>query len=223
MDQQRGAFLCVEGDGLLHDFPGFVHTSQFEEHPSVGVEVGGVVVREGRGAAGHGERLFQIALLKREEIGVIVQHHGVVGIVAQAPVIGFVALLHGRTERAFAADLHEILVVVGLPCRGFLVPGVADHSPDRAAQRIGVRITERLLIGFYRFVVLLGVIQHMAFRELEVDLSGEKLQRPVDVEGRRVGMLEIALDVDHRPVVAFDGRLVVEVEFVERQRLFQFA
>ena len=63
----------------------------------------------------------------------------------------------------------------------------------------------------------------MAFRELEVDLSGEKLQRPVDVEGRRVGMLEIALDVDHRPVVAFDGRLVVEVEFVERQRLLQFA
>lgn len=42
MDQQRGAFLRVEGDSLLHDFPGFVHTSQFEEHPWVLFKLGRV-------------------------------------------------------------------------------------------------------------------------------------------------------------------------------------
>lgn len=99
-------------------------------------QVGGVVVREGDGAARHRERLFEFTPFEREEIGVVVEYHGVIRIVAQAVVVGFVALLHIRPERTFSDSPGEIVVDVLFAGGGFLVPGVADKSPDHAAQRI---------------------------------------------------------------------------------------
>ena len=63
----------------------------------------------------------------------------------------------------------------------------------------------------------------MPFREVEIDLPGKELQGAPDIAVHRIGMLKIALDVDHRTEILLDGRLVVEVELVERERLFQLA
>ena len=117
----------------------------------------------------------------------------------------------------------QAVLQVRLSGLGLLMPGVADHAPDHAAQRIRVGMAQRPLVGADGFDVLLRVAHHMPFGEVEIDLRGDQLQGAGDVFVDRVGVLEVAFDVDHRPEILFRGRLVGEVALVEREGLLQFA
>lgn len=221
--QQRRRFLPVEHYGPLLDLLGFVRASQFVEHPGVGVEVGRVVVLERHDTAGHGQRPLQIASLDREEVGVVVQHHRVVGVVAQAALVGAVATFHSLAECGRGLDRPEVhpLVPVGDTFGGLQVPRVADHAPDHAAQRIRRGIRERLFVGPEGPVVVAREAGHMSLGQPEVDPVGEEPDGLHDVAADRVGPLLVALDVDDRAVVLLHGRLVVEVALVERKGLVQ--
>ena len=224
MDHQFGTLLPVERHGLLQDLLGFVRASQLEKHPRMGVQIGRIVVGERHHAARHREGPFEIALLQREEIGVVVEHQGVVGTVRETALVSLVTLLHGLAVGSRTALLRRAaLVLFGDARGGLLVPRVADHAPNHAPQRVGVGVAERLLVGFDRLAVLLRAVHHMPFRDVEIDLVGEEFQRLADVFFHRIGVLQIGFDVDHRPVEVLHGRTVSETALVERKGLFQFA
>lgn len=221
--QQRRRFLPVEHYGPLLDLLGFVRASQFVEHPGMGVEVGRVVVLERHDTTGHGQCPLQIASFDREKVGVVVQDHRVVGVVAQAALIGAVTAFHPLAEYGRGLDGPQVhpLVPVGDALGGLQVPRVADHAPDHAAQRIRRSVCERLFVGPEGPVVVAREAGHMSLGQSEVDPVGKEFDGLHDVAADRVGPLLVALDVDDRAVVLLHGRLVVEVALVERKGLVQ--
>ena len=85
---------AVERERLLHILLRLGISPQLVQHPRNGVEVGWVVLRDGDCACRHSECVLQILAFERQEVGVVVQHHCVVGIEAQRPIVGLVATLH---------------------------------------------------------------------------------------------------------------------------------
>lgn len=61
----------------------------------------------------------------------------------------------------------------------------------------------------------------MSLAGIQLGISGENLERPVDIQINRIEPLAVSFDVDHRTVIVQLGRLVGQMQLVKGQRLFQ--
>lgn len=63
----------------------------------------------------------------------------------------------------------------------------------------------------------------MSLAGIQLGISGENLERPVDIQINRIEPLAVSFDVDHRTVIVQLGRLVSQMQLVEGQRLLQLS
>ena len=143
MELERGAFTAVERQRLLHGLFCLVVAPQPVEDPCVCVEVRRISLFEGDGPFGHCKRPFQIALGKREEIGVVVEHHRIILPQCERPVVGIVALSHVTRRRPLPACEHLLFRRVfprsGGGLLGLHVVNIAHEIPDGPLERIALR------------------------------------------------------------------------------------
>ncbi len=221
MDQQLRAVAVVERHGLLHDFARLLGAAQPEQHPRMGVQVGGIVVRQRHGPARHGEGLFELPVLDSQEIGIVVQHQRIVGQELQTAVVGPETCIERPAPGGRRTGRRRF--VGGCGTHGHLVPRVARQPPDHPAERIGIGQPQRRPVGFERRTVALGITQRVALGDVENRTVGEERQGAADVKFDRIGPPQVSLDVDDRSEVVFLGRRVVGVQLVEFERLLQLA
>lgn len=61
----------------------------------------------------------------------------------------------------------------------------------------------------------------MSLAGIQLGISRENLERPVDIQINRIEPLAVSFDVDHRTVIVQLGRPVGQMQLVEGQRLLQ--
>ena len=101
--------------------------------------------------------------------------------------------------------------------------GVADISPHDSAQGVRIGVFEGFLIAADRLRQLSGIPLGVSLAGIQLGISGENLERPVDIQINRIEPLAVSFDVDHRTVIVQLGRLVSQMQLVEGQRLLQLS
>lgn len=104
-----------------------------------------------------------------------------------------------------------------------LMIGVADISPHDSAQGVRIGVFEGFLIAADRLRQLSGIPLGVSLAGIQLGISGENLERPVDIQINRIEPLAVSFDVDHRTVIVQLGRLVSQMQLVEGQRLLQLS
>ena len=101
--------------------------------------------------------------------------------------------------------------------------GVADETPQLAAQRVGVGIFQRLVECLHGCVVVALDIEAVGLAYVEYGVAREELDGTLDIAVDRIGTLEIGLDVDDGHVVVHLRGLVAEVQLEVPQGVLDVA
>ena len=82
-----------------------------------------------------------------------------------------------------------------------LVISVADISPHGSAQGVRISIFEGFFIAADRLRQLSGIPLGVSLAGIQLGISRENLERPVDIQINRIEPLAVSFDVDHRTVI----------------------